>query len=102
MKMMLTRGLFAWILSGLMSWAIAGVSTYRTLGWSTDFIGRWTNNWLAGWMVAFPLVLVIAPLARRLATLLLHGRADMLLNSKHEDCQQCSEAPRRGIRHRRK
>lgn len=58
--------LFGLILSGLMSLLVSGIATYRAAGMSPDFIGIWSAGWVTAWLVAFPVVLVVAPLTRRL------------------------------------
>ncbi len=57
--------LFGLILSGLMSLLVSGISTLRNVGWSPGFAGLWTRAWLTAWLFAFPVVLLVAPLARR-------------------------------------
>ena len=56
--------LFGLILSGLMSLLVSGISTYRALGIGEGFAGTWIAACLTAWVVAFPVVLVVAPLAR--------------------------------------
>jgi len=56
--------LFGLILSGLMSLLVSGISMVRALGLVHGFVGAWTNAWLTAWLFAFPVVLLIAPLAR--------------------------------------
>ena len=58
--------LFGFILSGLMSCIVSGIATLRALGPVPDFLGFWGASWLTSWGVAFPTVLVVAPLARRI------------------------------------
>ncbi|MFA9231917.1 MAG: hypothetical protein RIR95_235 [Pseudomonadota bacterium] len=58
--------LFALILSGMMSLLVSGLSTYRALGLIGGFAGFWMGNWAVSWATAFPAVLVIAPLTRRI------------------------------------
>lgn len=66
--------LFSLILSGLMSAVVAGISTWRMLGIPENFPTLWLGSWLNAWLVAFPCVLVMAPLTRRLVRgLLRHG-----------------------------
>jgi hypothetical protein len=60
--------LFGLILSGLMSLLVSGISTYRAAGPGAGFVPLWTSAWLTAWLVAFPGVLVVAPLARRTVT----------------------------------
>ena len=56
--------LFGLILSGLMSLLVSGISLVRSIGLVDGFVGAWTSAWLTAWLFAFPVVLVIAPLAR--------------------------------------
>lgn len=57
---------FALVLSGLMSFLVSGISTLRALGLSDGFIWLWMTAWLPSWGFAFPAVLVVAPIARRI------------------------------------
>ena len=57
---------FGFILSGLMSFLVSGVSTIRAAGIDAAFFGVWMSAWVPSWMLAFPAVLVVAPLTRRL------------------------------------
>ena len=54
--------LFGFIVSGLMSFVVAGVSTYASL--NDIHFGIWTSNWIKSWVVAFPTILVVAPMVR--------------------------------------
>jgi hypothetical protein len=54
------------ILSGVMSLIVSGVSTFRALGLHEGFLASWGGAWLPSYAVAFPSVLVVAPLARRI------------------------------------
>jgi hypothetical protein len=56
--------LFGLILSGLMSLLVSGISMVRATGLDHGFIGAWTSAWLTAWLFAFPVVLLIAPVAR--------------------------------------
>ncbi len=58
--------LFGFILSGLMSLIVAGIATWRALGLVDDFVGLWLIAWVNAWLVAFPAVLIVAPITRRL------------------------------------
>ncbi|MGB0661452.1 MAG: DUF2798 domain-containing protein [Mangrovicoccus sp.] len=62
--------LFGLILSGMMSCLVSGISTIRAVGLSPDFLMLWGQNWLFSWAVAFPIVLIVAPITRRLVALL--------------------------------
>jgi len=57
--------LFGLILSGLMSLLVSGISTLRAVGLPPGFVPLWLTAWLTAWAIAFPAVLLIAPLARR-------------------------------------
>ncbi len=58
--------LFGLILSGLMSFIVSGIATFRSIGAVPDFLTLWMGAWLPSWAVAFPSVLIAAPIARRL------------------------------------
>lgn len=57
--------LFAFILSGNMSLLISGIATYGAAGPVPGFTALWLRSWLTAWALAFPIVLVVAPLARQ-------------------------------------
>lgn len=67
--------LFSLVLSALMSFIVSGIATLRTFGFVTDFMSIWVSAWLPSWLVAFPTVLVVAPLARRLVGILVKSPA---------------------------
>lgn len=62
--------LFGFILSGLMSLMVSGIATFRAIGLGDAFAGAWMGAWGASWIVAFPAVLVVAPITRRLVAAL--------------------------------
>jgi hypothetical protein len=57
---------FGLVLSCLMSFIVAGIATLRTAGLIEGFFTLWVGAWLPSWLVAFPVVLVVAPAARRI------------------------------------
>ncbi len=63
--------LFAFLLSGLMSLLVAGISTLRAAGLGPDFLWLWAGSWLTAWLFAFPAVMLVSPLARRIVRSLL-------------------------------
>lgn len=69
--------LFGLILSALMSLLVAGIATFRNFGLVQSFPSLWVGAWLPSWMIAFPVVLVVAPIARKLVALLVKAPADM-------------------------
>lgn len=58
--------LFGFLLSAMMSFLISGIAVLRTTGVVEGFFGVWILSWLSSWAVAFPIVLVLAPLTRKL------------------------------------
>ena len=60
--------LFGFILSGLMSFIVSGIATVRAMGLIDGVGPAWIGAWLFSWSVAFPTVLVVAPLTRRAVT----------------------------------
>lgn len=62
--------LFGFVLSALMSFMVSGIATLRNPGLEDGFLGLWINAWLPSWLIAFPTVLVVGPLARRLISML--------------------------------
>ncbi len=61
---------FAFILSCLMSAIIGAIATFRLIGPDDVFVTAWLGAWLTGWAVAFPVVTVVGPIARRLVAAL--------------------------------
>ena len=57
---------FGLVLSGLMSFLVSGIATFRVTGAVEGFLGLCVAAWLPSWGVAFPAVLVVAPITRRL------------------------------------
>lgn len=58
--------LFSLILSGMMSLLVSGISTFRAVGLTADFWTFWLSAWITAWLFAFPVVMMVAPLARRM------------------------------------
>ena len=57
--------LFGFILSGLMSLLVSGIATFRATGAVPQFASLWAGAWLTAWLFAFPIVLLVAPVARK-------------------------------------
>jgi p-aminobenzoyl-glutamate transporter AbgT len=57
---------FGFFLSMIMSAIISGVSTLSAVGAAAMLSGIWVEAWLSSWLIAFPSVLVVAPIARRI------------------------------------
>jgi hypothetical protein len=57
---------FGLLLSGMMSFIVSGLSTALAVGVNGDLPLLWLRAWLPSWAVAFPAVLIVAPLVRRI------------------------------------
>lgn len=58
--------LFGLVLSGLMSLIVSAISTAVARGFGSGFGSIWISAWLTAWALAFPSVLLVGPLARRM------------------------------------
>lgn len=57
---------FGFFLSMIMSAVISGVSTITTIGLTDELLGGWFRAWCSSWIIAFPAVLIVAPIVRRI------------------------------------
>ena len=57
---------FGFLLSGMMSLIVSGIATLLATGLHAGFAGQWLTAWVPSWAIAFPAVLVVAPLVRRI------------------------------------
>lgn len=62
------------ILSCLMSGIISLINMLRNLGWYDGFLTFWLENWMISWVIAFPVVLVLLPWVRRIASIFVDMR----------------------------
>jgi len=67
--------LFAFLLSGLMSLIVSSIATVRAVVIGDGFLGLWMSSWASSWVIAFPAVLVVAPIVRRLVAALTRDTA---------------------------
>ena len=67
--------LFGLVLSALMSFIVSGIATLRNAGFVDDFLNLWIHAWIPSWVIAFPTVLIVAPMARRLVGMLVQAPA---------------------------
>ncbi len=58
--------LYAGFMSLFMAFCMSGILTLVNLGWIDGFFGKWLHAFLVAWPIAFPLVLLFAPLTRKL------------------------------------
>ena len=63
--------LFSFLLSGLMSLMVSGISTLRATGVINGFFTLWISAWITAWVFAFPVVIFVAPLTRRIVKILI-------------------------------
>lgn len=54
------------VLTFLMTFIVAGIATIRALGASApNLVATWMTSWMFSWAVAFPTMLFVMPLARK-------------------------------------
>lgn len=58
------------ILSVMMTFVVSGISTVKALGLNGELLRIWPVSWALSWLVAFPTLILILPLVRRLVALL--------------------------------
>jgi hypothetical protein len=54
------------VLSVLMTFVVSGISTLRSLGPTPAFVATWPAAWAISWLVAFPTLLAVLPLVRKI------------------------------------
>jgi hypothetical protein len=54
----------------MMSLVVSGIATLRNAGLVEGVLSPWFGAWLRSWLIAFPVVLIVAPVTRRLVSLL--------------------------------
>ncbi len=57
------------LLSVKMTFIVSGIATLKSLGFTAGFFVNWMSSWALSWVVAFPVLLVMLPVVRRLADL---------------------------------
>lgn len=57
------------VLSVLMTFVVSGISTLKSLGATPAFLATWPAAWAISWLVAFPTLLAVLPLVRRIVAL---------------------------------
>lgn len=63
------------ILSVLMSAVVSGISTLWSFGVVADALGIWLRAWPVSWLVAFPTLIVVLPVVRRIVAALVQPPA---------------------------
>lgn len=62
----LFQPLFGLFMAFFMSFLMSGAITAINVGLPPDFFSRWIHSWGLAFMLAYPAILIVAPLARRL------------------------------------
>lgn len=57
------------VLSVIMTFVVSAISTLRSLGLSSEFLSTWPVAWGLSWLVAFPTLLAVLPVVRRIVGL---------------------------------
>lgn len=55
------------LLSAIMSCVVSFIATVKVMGLDSGLLGHWLQAWGLSWLVAFPVVLVVLPLVRKIA-----------------------------------
>ena len=56
------------VLSVFMSAIVSAVATVMSVGIGNPFLANWPGAWGMSWLVAFPSLLIVLPLVRRLVS----------------------------------
>ncbi len=62
------------LLTAIMTGIISGISTMRALGFAPGALALWGQAWFLSWLVAFPLMTVLLPLAQKAVRLVVDVR----------------------------
>lgn len=54
------------LLSLLMTFVVSLIATVRAVGFTKDTLGTWPGSWLLSWVIAFPTLLFVLPVVRRM------------------------------------
>ena len=54
------------VLSLLMTFVVSAISTWKSLGFGPQFLSTWPVAWGVSWLVAFPTLLLVLPIVRRI------------------------------------
>lgn len=57
-------------LSVIMTFVVSGISTLRSVGLSPGLVSTWMSAWGLSWLAAFPTLLLVLPLVRRIVGLI--------------------------------
>ena len=54
------------VLALLMTFVVSGIATLRAIGLAPDFLTKWMGSWLISYIVAYPTLLTVQPIVRRI------------------------------------
>jgi hypothetical protein len=54
------------ILTFMMTLVVSGVSTWRAIGGDAGWLWVWGRSWMVSWAVAYPIMVLVLPVAQRL------------------------------------
>ena len=57
---------FGLLVSGMMTFFVSGISTVLAAGFAPGLLGKWMAAWAASWVIAFPILLFVVPVVRRI------------------------------------
>jgi hypothetical protein len=63
----LFQPLFGLFMAFFMSFLMSGAITALNIGFPPDFLARWMHSWGMAFVLAYPAILIVAPIARQLA-----------------------------------
>ena len=61
------------LLSILMTCIVSLVSTFKGIGMSPQFASKWLAAWGVSWLIAFPVLLLVLPIVRKVTAALVRA-----------------------------
>ncbi|NIE98035.1 DUF2798 domain-containing protein [Acinetobacter sp. C26M] len=64
----------AWVLPLILSFFMSGTLSFAnmwmSIGFIPEFLSKWSATWMFSWLIAYPLVMFLLPIVRRLTGLI--------------------------------
>lgn len=57
-------------ISVIMSGIVSAISTWHSIGLTNEFLHTWLTAWPLSWVMAYPILLVVLPAARKLTLMI--------------------------------